>query len=166
MKHIFFLLLTLVLLAGCKKEHGARVDIYMLKSFTPGVDQSYAPHVNTITNAVLENTPLVTDADIVSYSKDSYTFTLRRDIKSIIQNFGPDKAFALTVDHQVVYYGAFHPAYLSSLRFGLATIDPILYNNKQLRIDFVNSTGMMVHPLDRRNDDQIILALKVTGRLK
>lgn len=166
MKRIFFLLLPVVLLAACKKEHGSRVDIYMLKTFTTGVDQSHSPYINTITNAVLESSPLVADADIVSYSKDSYTFTLRRDMKSIIQNYGPDKAFAVTVDNEVVYYGAFHPAYLSSLRFGLATIDPILYNNNQLRIDFINSTGMMVHPLDKRNDDRIINTMKATGRLR
>jgi hypothetical protein len=166
MKHIVFIALTLFLLAGCKKEHGSRIDIYMLKSFTAGVDQSFTPHVNTITNPVLESSPLVSDADIDSYARNSCTFTLRRDIKSIIQNYGPDKAFAVTVDNEVVYCGAFHPAYLSSLRFGLATIDPILINNKELQIDFVNSTGMMVHPLDRRNDARITNALKAPGRLR
>jgi hypothetical protein len=166
MKPAFFLLLAVLLLAGCKKEHGSSVDIYMLKSFATGIDQSYTPPVNTITNAVLESTPLISDADIISYSKDSRTFTLRRDVKNIIQNYGPDKAFAIAVDNQVIYYGAFHPAYLSSLRFGLATIDPILISNKELKIDFVNITGLYIHPLDKRNDDQLLHALKITGRLK
>lgn len=166
MKHVFFSLLAVLLLAGCKKEHGSRVDIYMLKSFTPGTDQSFTPRVNTITDAVLESTALIQDADILYYSKDSHTFTLRRDIKSIIQNYGPDKAFAVTVDNQVVYYGAFHPGYLSSLRFGIATIDPILISNNELRIDFINNTGLYVHPLDKRNDDRIINTLRATGRLR
>lgn len=102
MRHIFFLSLVVLLLAGCKKEHGSRVDIYMLKSFTAGIDRTATPVVNTITNAILDNTPLVADNDIVLYNRESSTFTLKTDIKSIIQNYGPDKAFAVTVDKQVV----------------------------------------------------------------
>jgi hypothetical protein len=166
MKHIFFLWLGVLLLAGCKKEHGSRVDIYMLKSFTAGIDRTVTPAVNTITNATLDNTPLVADEDIVLYDKETSTFTLKKDIKSIIQNYGPDKAFAVTVDNQVVYYGAFHPGYMSSMVFGLATIDPILYNNRELRIQFINITGLYVHPLDKRNDDQIIRSLRATARLR
>jgi hypothetical protein len=166
MKRIFFLSLTVLLFAGCKKEHGSRVDIYLLKSFTAGIDQSVTPPVSTITNAVLESIPLIYDEDILSYSKENYTFTLRRDIKSIIQNYGSDKAFAVTMDGHVVYCGIFHPAYLSSLPFGIAMIDPILVNNKELRVDFINTTGLYTHPTDKRNDDQIIHALKVTGRLR
>jgi hypothetical protein len=166
MKHIFFLSLAVLFLSGCKKEHGSRVDIYMLKSFTAGIDQTVTPVVNTITNATLDGTPLVADEDILLYNKETSTFTLKKDIKNIIQNYGPDKAFAVTVDNQVVYYGAFHPAYMSSMVFGLSTIDPVLYNNRELRIQFINSTGLYIHPLDKRNDDQIIRALKATGRLR
>lgn len=166
MKHIFFLSLAVLLLAGCKKEHGSRVDIYMLKSFTAGIDQTVTPVVSTITNATLDVTPLVADEDIVLYNKETSTFTLKKDIKSIIQNYGPDKSFAVTVDNHVVYYGAFHPAYMSSMVFGLATIDPILYNNRELRIQFINLTGTFVHQLDKRNDDRIINTLKATGRLR
>lgn len=166
MKKAFFLSLAGLLLAGCKKEHGTRVDIYVLKSFTSSIDQSYMPPITTITNQVLESTPFVTDDDIISYSRDSRTFTLRKDIKSIIQNFGADKAFAVTVDGNIMYCGIFHPAYLSSLPFGIAMIDPILSDNKQLRIDFVTNTGLYLHPRDQRNDDQIIHALQITGRLR
>lgn len=166
MRYIIFLSLLLFSLTGCKKEHGSRVDIYLLKSFTAGVDQSATPAVNTIANAVLEDAPLVSDDNILFYVQDSHTFLLRKDIKGIIQNYGPDKAFAVTVDGEVVYYGSFHPAYLSSMKVGLATIDPILVNNRELRIDFVNLTGTFVHQLDKRNDKRIVDALKATGRLK
>lgn len=166
MKHILFLALAVGLLAGCKKEHGSRVEIYILKSFTAGIDRTATPAVNTITNAVIDDIPLVADEDIILYNRESSTFILKKDIKTIIQNFGPDKAFAVTVDKQVVYYGAFHPAYMSSMVFGLATIDPILMSNKELRVDFINLTGTFVHQLDKRNDDRIINTMKATGRLR
>lgn len=155
---------------GCKKEEhgsGSRIDIYLLKSFTTMVDQSTTPATISITNAVLDDTPLVSDQDIKVYVKSTTTFVLRKDIQTVIQNYGPDKAFAVTVDKQPVYYGQFHPFYLSSITFGLATISPLLLNNDELQIDFVTTEGnSFLQQLDNRNDSRIINALKATNRLR
>lgn len=155
---------------GCKKgEHGSvsRIDIYLLKSFTTTVDQSTTPATISVTNAVLDDTPLVSDQDIKGYVKATTTFVLRRDIQTVIQNYGLDKAFAVTVDKQPVYYGQFHPLYLSSITFGLATISPLLFNNHELQIDFATIEGnSILQQLDKRNDSRIIDALKTTNRLR
>ena len=92
---------------------------------------------------------------------------MKKDIKSAIQNYGADKAFAVTVDGQTVYYGIFHPSYLSSIRFGVATIDPTLSNANRLPIRYATIDGNDdLKKLDQRNDSRIIDALKATGRLR
>lgn len=168
MRKIFLFSLTLILFVGCKKEErNLRIDIYLLKSFTATVDQSTTPVTVSITNAVLDDTPLVADQDIQSYTKATTTFTLKKDIQTIIQNYGTDKAFAVMVNNQPVYYGMFHPLYLSSMTFGVATIAPGLSNKNGLKIDFILTEGNdVLQQLDKRNDERIINALKATNRLR
>jgi hypothetical protein len=166
MRQIAFLCFAIMILTGCRKEQGSRVDIYLLKSFNAAIDTTKTPVVHVMTNAVLDDTPLVANEDIRFYMKDNSTFILRKNIQPIIQNYGPDKAFAVTVDGQPVYYGKFHPMYLSSMIYGLATITPTLANGKELRIDFVNLAATFADALDKRNDPRIIHVLRGTGRLK
>jgi hypothetical protein len=151
---------------GCKKEHNTRIEIYLLKSFVTTIDTTQRPAVNGIANAALDDTPLAADPDIRFYTRKKSTFALRKEIQKDIKNFGPDKAFAVTVDKQIVYYGRFHPIYMNSVVFGLATITPLPYKNDELRIDFINLTGTFVSPFDKRNDSRIINALRSTGRLQ
>lgn len=167
MRPIFLSCLALLLLVSCKKQQGSGVEIYLLKSFTATIDPATTPAVVSINNAVLDNTPLVADGDIAYYSRSTTTFTLRKNIQATIQDFGPDKAFAVTVDRQPVYYGRFHPLYLSSITFGVATIAPFLSDSKNLKIDFANFTGSSwLLQLDKRNDPQIINRLRATGQLR
>jgi len=167
MRLFIFCCLAVTLLVGCKKENTSKVDIYMLKSFTIGMDQTTTPATRTITDAILEANPLVADDDIVFYKQSTTTFKLRKNIKPIIQNYGPDKAFAVTIDKQPVYFGKVHPGYLSSMTLGLATFDPILFTENNLQINFVSiGTDMISLLRDKRNDDRIIRAMKATGRLK
>lgn len=166
MRLLSFLCLAVILLTGCRKEHGSRVDIYLLKSFHSGIDTTKTPVVHVISNAILDDTALIADEDIKFYTRANCTFTLRKNIQAIIQNYGPDKAFAVTVNDQPVYYGRFHPMYLSSLVYGLSTITPLLSNNKELKVDFINLGGSFVDPLDKRNDVRIVNALKETRRLR
>lgn len=156
-----------MLFIGCKKEHSSRIDIYMLKSFTSSIDQSTTPATVLITNAVLEDTPLVGDQSILFYTKATTTFTLRKDIQATIQNFGPDKAFAVMVDNKPIYYGSFHPMYLNSMTFGIATINPFQYKSLELKIDYTTIVGnSILQQLDKRNDSKIINTLKSTNRLR
>lgn len=162
--------MTITLLLSCKKERisrvANRVDIYLLKSFTSTIDQSTIPVTFPVTNAVLEDIPLVADQDIILYTRSSTTFKLRKDIQTVIRNYGPDKAFAVTVDNQPIYYGKFRPGYLSSIAFGVATIAPGSFNNDELKIDFAPEENSSLQKLDQRNDSRIIKALKATGRLQ
>jgi len=167
MRYLFYFIIILAFLPGCKKESNHKVDIYMLDSFKVDLNQTTNPHTISISNAVLASTPLVPDNNILYYTKSTTTFKLKKDIKDIIKNYGSDKAFAVTVDNQPVYFGKIHPGFLSSMTIGVATIDPILYHNNELPIQFITITGSSsLLQLDKRNDSRIINVLKETDRVR
>ena len=167
MRRIPFICVLLLFAMACKKEESRKVDIYMLKSFTSTIDQSTLPATISITDAVLEDVPIIADNEIRFYKKATTTFTVRKDIHSIIKNFGPDRAFAVTVDKVPVYYGRFHPLYLSSIAYGVATIAPMFSGGNELKIDFALLQGSTIlEQLDKRNDSRILGALDETGRLR
>lgn len=166
MKWILFLLLPLFALAGCRKNGDAKVEIYLLRSYVTQNDPSN-PGLVSISNAVLEDTPFIRNEEIKNYDKQARSFRLYTNIKPDIQTFGPDKAFAVTVNNEPVYYGRVHPAYLSSMTLGLATIDPILNGDYELIMRYVLIDQMpILQQLDKRNDDRLLRAFRETGRLR
>lgn len=169
MKPIFLYCLVFTILLGCKKQEveGPSVDIYLLKSFTTSIDRTTNPATLIITNAELEEKPLVADEDILFYTKATTTFTLLKDIQTNIQHYGSDKGFAVTVDSMPIYFGRFHSIYSSSITIGVATITSFLFNNNKLQIDFPSIEGSAdLQRLDKRNDPRILNAFKATGRLR
>lgn len=175
MRPVFLYCLVAILLLSCNKKedennNGSKVDIYVLKSFSENVGMTGGVATISISNAVLADAPLVSDQDIESYTRSTTTFKLKKDIKSTIENYSKDKAFAVTVNNQPVYFGKFHPLYLSSITLGVATLDPILYSlhtSNELQIDFPTITGnASLQQLDKRNDSRVLDALRVSGRLR
>ena len=166
MKRILFLLFSLLLLAGCRKNGTAKVEINLLQSYTTEANPSN-PNLVSINNAVLEDTPFVRDDEISYYDQQARSFRIRTNIKQDVQTFGPDKAFAVTVNNAPIYYGRVHPAYLSSITFGIATIDPILTgtNDLPMRYAFMDQVPVL-QQLDKRNDPAILNAFRATGRLR
>lgn len=166
MKSFLILLIFLVAMAGCRKNGAAKVEIYLLQSYTTETNPAN-PNIISINNAVLQDTPFVRDDEIRYYDKEARTFRIRTNIKQDVQTFGPDKAFAVTVNNVPVYYGRVHPAYLSSMTIGIATIDPILTgtNDLQMRYVFIDQMPLL-QQLDKRNDPQILNAFRATGRLR
>jgi hypothetical protein len=149
-----------------QKGYREKVEIYELKSFTIGIDSSYRPYVTVIKNIVLEDTPLIRDQEISSYTKSSFTFELTINLNPVIKNYGAGKAFAVTVDKKIIYTGLFRPAYLSSIVFSVPSIDPLSATNS-LTIELATITGAgYIQPIDKRNDFVLMNALNISGRLK
>lgn len=167
-KNIFIIVFACIAITGCKKDYGSGVEIYLLKSFTTTVNTTNLPGTVSITNPVLENEPLVTNEDIQFYTQATTTFTVRNGdaLHATIKDFGQSKAFAVTVDKKPVYYGRFHPPYLSSMTIGIATMYPFVINN-DLAINFILIDGNdMLNKLDKRNDKELIKALKSMNKLR
>jgi len=166
MKRILFFLFSFLLLAGCRKKGIGKVEIYLLQSYTTENNPSN-PSLVSINNAVLEDTPFVRDDEIRYYDQQARSFRIRTNIKQDVQTFGPDKAFAVTVNDDPVYYGRVHPAYLSSITLGIATIDPILTGTNDLPMRYAYIDQMpILQQLDKRNDQRILNAFRATGRLR
>ena len=64
MRTLFCWCLGFLVLAGCKKEKEAEVEIYLLRSFNRTINQSTQPVTSIITDARLSDNPLVADKDI------------------------------------------------------------------------------------------------------
>jgi len=166
MKWLLFLLIPLMTMPGCRKKGTGKVEIYLLQSYTTHSDPSN-PGLVSINNAVLQDTPFVRDDEIRYYDQQARSFRIRTNIKQDIQTFGPDKAFAVTVNNEPVYYGRVHPAYLSSITLGIATIDPILTGTNDLPMRYMMIDQMpILQQLDKRNDQRILNAFRATGRLR
>lgn len=163
---LFYCLAVIFLAAGCTKDSGQQVAIYMLKSFTASTVQTN-PAITVISDGVLEDLPLIADRDILFYLPTEATFILKKDIKPVIEHYSSNKAFVVMVNNEPVYFGRFHPGYLSSITLGVATIDPILVDNKALKIQYVPIAGIPgLAALDKRNDTRILDAFRVTHRLR
>lgn len=173
MRYLLFCVLAIILFAGCRKDNDSatdgtsRIDIYILESFNTTVDTSTNPFTISISNGILADQPLIENKEILFYTKSETTFKISKELHSVIGDYDSDKAFAITVDKEPVYFGKFHPGYLSSLILGVATIDPILSSDNELKIDFITLQGRPdLIKLDKRNDSRIIDALNASGRLR
>src|SRR5688572_21839900 len=132
MKYGTLLLILLVGIIGCNKDHDQsknKVEIYLLESFST-VDNATTPEAIAITDAKLEKKPLVANNDIEYYEQAQYLFKLKKNTKPLIKDFSKDRGFAVTVNDETVYYGLFHPTFLSSITFGVATIDPFAFTTE------------------------------------
>lgn len=146
------LVLLIVVFAACKKEGSDnQVGIYLLQSFTRAVDTNYYPAVTIVKNPVLETQALVANNEITGYDQSTNTFRLTTNIYERVKNLGPDRAFAVVINNELLYCGMIHPGYLSSLRFGIATIDPI-FTNEELAIHYVLMAGSNYGFLRRRTN--------------
>ena len=171
--HYLCILIVALAAAGCTGEAilplkglNNKIEIYQLKSYSQKIDTSFAIRTVVLSDLVLEDNPLVTDNEIRSYTQSAYTFELSKNLNPIIKDFGPDKAFVVTVDKEVIYFGMFRPAYLNSLLFSVPYIEPILTdNNLHINYATMGTTGTP-QPIDKRNDLKLINALKATNRLK
>lgn len=162
---LLYILSSLAFLSGCQKHSSSeRVEIFILKSFTANISQTN-PSTISFSNAALQDEPFVADADIQFYNRATTTFKLKVNIQPVVRDYTGDKAFAVTVNAKPIYFGLFHPGYLSSTIFGIATIDPVLLRSNELQIQFAN-IDMLYTDFDKRNDDLIINTLKKTNRIR
>lgn len=163
-------MLLLLLCSRCSKvdsSDSSRVDIYLLKSFSRVLDTSRRIGLTTIGEPVLDDKPIVRNSQVLFYEQLSSSFKLSTDIKPILETLGPDQGFAITVDGRPVYFGIFHPAYLSSILYGSATINPSEIVNNKLKVDFAYMDNFpFLQSYDKRNDPKILQAFKKSGRLR
>lgn len=119
----------------------------------------------------LNDTALIKDSEILSYDQVNYTFKISAKKANWLNDFEKNathgKAFALTVDKNVIYTGYFWASFSSSM-VDWVVIDPLNYggdNTLTVELGYPGLMPQMVIP-DLRNDKRIIDLLRSTNRLK
>lgn len=163
---LMFLFSTLVF--ACDKNDDpvvGEVEFFLLDSYetygnTPAIDA---------TTAVLENTPFLSYADLVSYNSETYTFELSAAGVEAVkdQSYPVDgKAFGVVANGNLIYTGYFWPSY-SSMSCHWVVIDPTLTeinNQLRVRLGYPGEANDGSIP-DERNEDVILDVFKRDGKL-
>lgn len=167
MRSLFLILFLSLAFFSCKKNKSgspAKVEIYLLKSYEQVSGQC---KINPQT-AVLNDAPLVSDKDIVQYSKSDYEYVLTDLGIQKIKAVTPRTPFAFTVDRQVIFYGMTMLYTMSSTCDNSITMLPDMggANKVQLKLGYpgIYSTDPTID--DQRNNAKLIAALAYQGKLK
>lgn len=135
------------------------------------LDQGISPQqLAMLSHLELEENPLLSINDIVSYRKATHEIELTATGYEKIHSLSVPvngKAFAVCVDGQPIYAGAFWVGY-SSLSFDGIVIDTIraTKENPVIQIQLGYPGSVFFHGDDPRSDPRILQALEQTGQLK
>lgn len=173
MKKIFtvVILLAVASLNNCNKNSaetlkGTYLEFYLLDRYeTTGSSQEIDP-----ATVVISENALVSYSDIIAYNESEHLFVVCTDILNKLKaNNGFDyhkKAFAVTIDKEIIYTGYFWTPFSSSI-CDWVTIDPTdMENNNGLKVNLGYPSNLYGNNLvDLRNDSRIILMLKRDKKL-
>jgi hypothetical protein len=163
MRTLLFILALTAFCTSCKKntvKPGEVVEIYLFKTSlaVPGkcqVDPS---------TAVLQDTSIIKNQDILAYSRNNYQFKLTKSAIEKVKIFRDFTPFAVTVDRKVIYYGIFKPSFSSSSCDHSITMDLDWVENIFLRLGYPGlPQGVTID--DQRNNSLLIATLKNQGKL-
>jgi len=156
----------IVICLSCRKDGinaGEKVEIYLLKSYqTITAKCQIDPSLS-----ILQDTATIKYQDILAYSRNDYTFKLTDAAFQKVKAFKDRTPFAVTVDKHVIYYGFFKPSFSSSSCLHSITMDVgwTSGNEIYLRLGYPGQLeGVTIE--DKRNDPQLITALKKQGKLQ
>ena len=163
------LLLLLVLVAGlyCKKSRTAGsgndlVEIYALKSFQL-VPQKCQVDPAT---AVLQDVPVISNDEILTYSRGNHLFSLTDGGKQDTEQFNTYHAFAVTVNKEVIYYGFYKP-FTSSSSCDHSITMYISFPSRTLVMNLGYPSPMPGIAIDdQRNNATLLAALNAQGKLR
>ena len=163
---LFYILTLSTIFFSCKKDTtkaGEKVEIYILKTYKTVVGKCQVDP----STAVLQNTPTVTNDDIIEYSPTAYTFKLSDNAIEKIKNLKDFAAFAVTVDKRLIYYGFFKPGYSSSSCDHSITMDIAWAANDKILMSLGYPGPMQsITIADERNNPLLIATLQAQGKLK
>jgi hypothetical protein len=170
-KFILISILLSQILLGCKKDHSSPdsnsvIEIYLLKTYSK--DGISSKIINE--SVVLEDQALINDNDIYSYNQTTCTFTISAAKAQWLNDFQTNKthgkAFAVTVNKNIIYTGYFWAGF-SSASVDWIVIDPLNYTGKNTLTVKIGYPGLFpgMNIPDLRNDPRIIEVLRSTNRL-
>lgn len=163
MRLLLFILTITAICLSCKKDKvqpGGKVEIYLLKSYQVVTGKC---QIDTST-AVLQDTAIVKNQDILEYFKANYQFALTDNPIQKLRALNDGTAFAVAVDKQVIYYGIYKPSYSSSTCANSITMGYVGTDNKITMS--LGYAGTDINIDDQRNNSTLIATLKNQGKLR
>lgn len=165
MKRLLFLVTISILFFSCNKNSttGKAVEIYLLKTHQRVAGKC---QVDAGT-AVLQDTPIIRNHDIISYSKTAYTFEFTNTGFAKVKALIGREAFAVTVDKQVVYYGYYMPPILSSSCDQSITMSDLFSGPNKMTVNLGYpgiTAGSTID--DQRNNPHLIATLSAQDKLR
>jgi hypothetical protein len=165
---LLLLLFLLLSLAGCKVEPQDDFAIYLVRGQLSGVDILGQP----VDQLALEEQPLLTSLDIVSYDPSSHEIKLTGKAYQRIQAVFPMPVktdgfpFVVTVGNEPVYAGAFWTP-LSSLSFdGIVILQPMGPMSHLIRVELGYPNPEAFTGSDPRSDPRVLNSLEKAGKIK
>ena len=164
----FLLLLFGLSILGCQPKQAGDFAIYLLDKDIPSADLFKIE----LQQLPLEKQPILTDADILSYNRDTHEMELTETAYRRIQQLfsTPIKVsgipFVVCVNNEPIYAGAFWTP-LSSLSFdGVVIMQPFGEDDHRLRIELGYPGLDLFVGIDPRSDSRMINVLESTGKLQ
>ncbi len=154
---------------SCNKVNtpsNAEVEFYLLSSFKTNNGTCKIIDISVI----MSDTALIKYDEIISYDMRNYSFKVSDSIANWLNDFENNqihtRAFALTIDKEVIYTGYFWAGF-SSAMCGWIVIDPLNYSGKnelEVRLGYPGLIEGETIP-DNRNNKRLLDVLRMDSKL-
>jgi hypothetical protein len=169
-RRISFWLLILVAITagGCTKPEQAALGIYLLREeMSTGQFQAA-----DLYDLELMDQPVISMADIISYTQATHAIELENDAYQRIQNLFlipvdvDGMPFVVSVSGEPIYGGAFWTPASSLIFDGVTIMEPLASDSTIIRLELGYPTAEVVSGIDPRSDARIMAALEAAGKLR
>ena len=167
---IYFWLLILIALTagGCTPFGQKDFEIYLLRDDMP-TDQFQAAELNDLE---LLDQPVISTADIVSYTRATHAIELQQDAYQRIQDLYllpvdvDGMPFVVSVGGEPIYRGAFWTPASSLIFDGVTIMEPFASDTTTIRLELGYPTEEFASVIDPRSDARIMEALDAARKLR
>ncbi len=148
-----------------RTDSESKVELYLLNSYSKMVDSYQIDEASVL----IENSPLISYADLLSYDSLEYAFEISNKAMKAIENLEHSVhglAFGIKADETLVYTGYFWPSYSSAICDWIV-IDPIMASIDNKIIVSLGYPGLLqgMEIPDKRNDSRIIKIFESDNKL-
>ena len=169
-KKISFVLITILglVFSGCQSAKEDHFAIYLLAQDLPAAKLSQMD-INQLT---LEDKPIISSDDIVSYDQASHTMELTQEAIDRVRQIFPMQVkvtgipFVVCVGNERIYSGAFWTPVSSISYDGVIIMQPFEPTQRTVQITLGYPVADVFTGIDPRADPRIIKALEQDQKLK
>ena len=167
-KSFCLLILMVVVAGGCTASDQKEFGIYLLNEDMP-TDQFQAADLDDLE---LVDQPVISTADINSYTQETHAIELNEDAYQRIQDLFllpvdvDGMPFVVSVGGEPVYRGAFWTPASSLIYDGVTIMEPFASDSTIINLELGYPSTDFASGIDPRSDARIMEALDAAGKLR